>query len=122
MLIIAAILLVGVSLMHSILGGQRLINPICQLSEIPIILGSRRNTELTLKIGWHLLSVFWCHLAAMFVCIHLQIADFETVFVTSLGILFLVFGTLAFTLSRGRHRSWIFFLPLGSLLLLAALT
>ncbi len=59
MLILAAVLLIGVGLLHSVKGGKHLIAPILRMQGLPIILGSRRNTELTLWAGWHIASLFW---------------------------------------------------------------
>ncbi|MEL7282752.1 MAG: hypothetical protein AAGK79_20545 [Pseudomonadota bacterium] len=116
MLITAAILLVAVSLMHSVLGGINLINPICRRDDLPIILGSRRNTVLTLQFGWHFLSFFWMALAALLVLLHVRPDRFLEDFLMGGAGLFILRGLIALIAGRGRHLSWIFFLPIGGLL------
>lgn len=118
---LAAILLIGVSAMHSFVGGKRLIDPICSLPDLPIILGSRRNAELTLKFGWHFLSLFWLLLAGYLIALQLAVSDFEKVFTAALGCIFLLCGLIAVIASRGRHLSWVFFLPLSTILIVATL-
>ena len=66
MLTVAAFLLMTVSAMHSLLGGINLINPICSLPDLPIILGSRRITIMTLQCGWHFLSLL-CGVWSVFI-------------------------------------------------------
>jgi hypothetical protein len=57
MLLIAALLTILVGAMHSVLGGKRLIAPILRMEGLPIILGSLKNTRLTLLVGWHIASL-----------------------------------------------------------------
>ncbi|AUR05913.1 hypothetical protein PhaeoP72_03995 (plasmid) [Phaeobacter inhibens] len=116
MLITAAILLVAVSLMHSVLGGINLINPICRRADLPIILGSRRNTVLTLQFGWHFLSFFWVALTALLVLLHVRPDRFLEDFLTGGAGLFIASALIALIAGRGRHLSWIFFFPIGGLL------
>ncbi|WP_299682265.1 hypothetical protein [uncultured Roseobacter sp.] len=116
MLISAAILLVAVSLMHSVLGGINLINPICRRDDLPIILGSRRNTVLTLQFGWHFLSFFWVALAALLVLLHARPDRFLEDFLMGGAGLFIASGLIALIAGRGRHLSWVFFFPIGGLL------
>ena len=117
MLIVGALLFLAVSIMHSLLGGQRLIAPICVLKDLPAILGSRRDTELTLTIGWHLLSVFWVYLAGLLLSIHFAVSAFQSILVESLGVLSILCGVMALVMSRGKHLSSVIFVPLGLILL-----
>ena len=121
MLITAAILLVTVSLMHSVLGGINLINPICRRDDLPIILGSRRNTVLTLQFGWHFLSFFWVALAALLILLEIRPDRFLEAFLMGGAGLFIASGLIALIAGCGRHLSWVFFFPIGGLLY-AALT
>ncbi|UWR63034.1 hypothetical protein K4L02_09615 [Phaeobacter inhibens] len=116
MLITAAILLVAVSLMHSVLGGINLINPICRRDDLPIILGNRRNTVLTFQFGWHFLSFFWVALAALLVLLHIQPDRFLEGFLMGGAGLFTASGLIALIAGRGRHLSWVLFFPMGGLL------
>ncbi|WP_424972718.1 hypothetical protein [Dinoroseobacter sp. S76] len=116
MLIFAALCLCLVSFMHSGLGGRRLIDPICCLPDLPIILGSRRNTILTLKFGWHFLSLVWLVLAALLLWLEWDAAGFNAAFLLILAGHFALCGAVALIASRGRHLSWGLFLPLAGAL------
>ena len=67
MLIVAALLTVAVGLMHSVVGGRRLIEPIAAMDGLPVILGSVERTKLTLRVGWHALSLTWWGMAVALV-------------------------------------------------------
>ena len=104
-----------VGLMHSALGGPQLIAPILKRGDMPVILGNVQNSRLTLLIGWHALTlVFWAQAAVLLAYAYdpalLQSAVLFSVAVPS-GIL----GLAAVILSRGRHLSWAFFLPLAAM-------
>ena len=119
MLICAALLLLALAAMHSVLGGRDLINRICVLPDLPVILGSRRMTVLTLQIGWHLLSIFWIALALLLVRLQVDTTGFRLLFLDVFGGLFLISGIVALVAGRGRHLSWVFFLPAALLLFLS---
>lgn len=120
MLILAAFLLICVGLMHSVLGGKRLISPLLQRDDLPIILGSIENTRLTLWVGWHLLTLFfWGHAASITVIAIDQQHSAKAVLLTiALGTG--LAGWLALTLTKGKHKSWIMFLPVSVITGLAA--
>jgi len=113
MLIVAAVLLVLVGAMHSVLGGRRLIAPLLAQENFPVILGSAERGRLTLWVGWHMLSLTWLVLAGVLVAMHLQPSYRSPAFLIACAVLFGVCGITALSLSRGRHLSWVFFLPIS---------
>ena len=121
MLILAALMFVALGLMHSLRGGRYLIDPILRLDGLPVILGSRHNTRLTLKAGWHIASLFWWGNAAALVWLWSDPARGAAAFLIPLGVVCLVAGATAAWLSKGKHLSWVFFLPIGAILLWAGL-
>lgn len=122
MLLIAAILTVAVSLMHSILGEKRLIGPLLRMEGLPVILGSLNNTKLTLRIAWHITSLMWWGIAAVLVAMHVAPGTVSVAFLWMVSAVFGVSGAVALVASRGKHRSWIFFLPIAALTGYAAYT
>jgi hypothetical protein len=120
MLILAAALLFSAGLMHSVVGGKRLINPIIEWVDLPIILGSIENTRLTLWVGWHLLSVFWWGQAVVLVVIEVAPSMAVSAMLLSLSACSALAGVLALILSRAKHKSWIMFLPLAFITLIKA--
>ncbi|MBM7068259.1 hypothetical protein [Actibacterium sp. 188UL27-1] len=121
MLILAAILLFAVGLMHSLRGDRHLIAPILALPDLPIILGSRRNTELTLRIGWHVTTLFWWILGVVLIVMQFRIAAAPDVLLWGISGACGVTGLAALILSRGKHMSWVFFLPIAVLAGVSAL-
>jgi len=115
MLIAAAILTVLLALMHSILGARRLITPITRMEGLPAILGSRRMSELTLHVGWHLLSLTWLGMAGVMVAMQVMPSLHSHAFLWFVTGVFGVSGLLALFISRGRHLSWVLFLPVAIL-------
>ncbi|MEM1078850.1 MAG: hypothetical protein AAGI09_10020 [Pseudomonadota bacterium] len=105
MLTFAALCLLLVSAMHSGLGGRNLIDPICRLPDLPVILGDRRNSVLTLKFGWHFLSLFWVVLAALLFRLDMEATGFVQIFLLVLALQFALCGAIALIASRGRHLS-----------------
>ncbi len=122
MLLIAAILTIAVGLMHSILGGRRLIKPILEMEGLPVILGDIRNTRLTLFAGWHMLTLTWWSIAATMIYLHYFSAGMETAFLAIVAGMFAISGMTALIASRGRHLSWVFFLPTSAISAYCALT
>lgn len=119
--LISAVLLVLVGLFHSVIGGKRLIAPIVVREGLPTILGSRTMSRVTLKAGWHLLTVMWFALAAVLVLDGLAIAEFRQLTLLVFGGTFVFCGVIALILSRGKHLSWAFFFPIGGILFWMAL-
>lgn len=116
MLLIAATLLFLVGLMHSLLGEKNLIRPLLAKEDFPVVLGSQRNGRLTLWFGWHALTLFWW--AQAYVLMQMAV-DIETAARTTLIALCVACGTLglvALLVSKGKHLSWVFFLPLAAIL------
>lgn len=109
MLVAAAILIVLVAAMHSLIGGKRLIRPILKTDGLPIILGSLQNTKLTLSIGWRMLSLCWIGVAAALVSlqIHQNISGTRLFWIVTF--LFGVSAALALIVSKGAYKSWVFF-------------
>lgn len=121
MILAAALMLFLVGLMHSLLGGRWLINPILAKEDLPIILGSLQNSKMTLLIGWHVLTLFWWGQAVVLIVMYLDVALAGQAVLLTLGVVSAITGGLAIVLSRGRHLSWVFFFPISVLTLGAAI-
>lgn len=119
MITAAAVCLFLVGLMHSYLGGRNLIAPLMKSPDFPVVLGSQRNGRLTLYFGWHALTLFWWAQAIVLVAITVRPALVIPTTLLSLAVACAIMGGLALIVSRGRHLSWMFFLPISVLLLIA---
>ena len=115
MLFVAALLTVAVGLMHSVLGGRRLIEPIAGMDGLPVILGSVERTKLTLRGGWHMLSVTWWGMAVALAYMQAVPETKSALFLWMVAGVFGFCGAGALLLSRGAHLSWLFFLPVSAI-------
>ena len=113
MFIFSALLLFLVGVMHSALGGPHLVHPLANRHDLPVILGSRKNSRLTLLIGWHALTLVWWGQAAVLLVLAKDPALAVPAFLMSVSVVSALLGVAAICLSRGRHMSWVFFLPLA---------
>lgn len=118
--LIAAVLLVLVGLFHSLIGGRRLIAPIVARSDLPVILGDIAMSRMTLRAGWHMLTLFWFALAVILVAQVVSAISFDRLVMGVFGVSFLIAALIALVLSRGKHLSWVLFIPIGGILLVGA--
>lgn len=116
----SAIFLVLVGLMHSVLGQRNLISPLLAWEDFPIVLGSQRNGRLTLWFGWHALTLFWWAQAYVLWRIADDPSRAALVTLVSLAFACAVIGATTLVVSKAKHLSWVFFLPITILLGLAA--
>jgi hypothetical protein len=121
MLYAAALLIFFVGCMHSVLGGRRLIGPIARMNALPVILGDIRLSRLTLRAGWHGLTAAYWAIAALLAYMQVRPEAMSAPFLVMAAGLFGATGLTALILSRGRHLSWLMFLPAAILCALAAL-
>lgn len=117
---IAATLLILVGLFHSLIGGKRLIAPIVAREDLPVILGSVEMSRMTLRVGWHMLTLFWFALALILMALAQDLWPLEQLVLGGFGGLFVLSGFAALVFGRGKHLSWAFFLPIGAILLYQA--
>ena len=115
MALAAAVLIVLVGVMHSAVGGRRLVGPIARRDDLPVILGDMRLSRLTLRAGWHALTLAYWGFAALLAWPTIDPAARSAPVLVVAAILFGATGAAAFALSRGRHLSWLLFLPAAAL-------
>ncbi len=120
MLLSAALLTLLLAAMHSVLGGRRLIAPLVKQDKFPIILGSEARARITLRVGWHVLSLMWVGIAALLAAMHFGAAATSQAFLIMVATTFGLSGIAAFWLSQARHLSWVLFLPIAALCAMSA--
>jgi hypothetical protein len=109
-LIIGSITMTALAGLHSYAGEIRLVQPLLQRNDLPMLNGSMDYTKAILRWAWHLTSVAWLGFAAIFAGltqVALEARQMPAVILTGvLGIS----GIIAFIAGRGRHPAWVFFL------------
>jgi hypothetical protein len=109
MLYAAAILAIVVSLIHSLLGEQRLIKPMVDGAEPGVSVLNSRLARRIVRFAWHITSVSWCAQAAIFVVAARVAPEAQARVIAALiGASFLLMAIVSFVISRGRHVGWPF--------------
>jgi hypothetical protein len=114
-LLIAAVLLLLLGLVHSVLGERYILVRLFRRDNLPRLFGSDVFTKRTLRFAWHLTTVVWLGVAVLLV----RLAGAQTLGAPEIG------GTVAATAgvsalvalvgSRARHPAWIVFLVVAGL-------
>ncbi len=113
-LLTAAALALALGLAHSALGERYIIRRLLRRPDLPRLFGSDELTKRTLRFAWHLTSVAWWGMAAVFVALARPAGDATASRVALLlAATFGVSGALALLGSRGRHPSWLVFLAIA---------
>jgi len=118
MLILATTLLLITGIAHSYLGERYILIRLFQRENLPRLFGGTAFTIGTLRFVWHLTTVAWLALACLtFVASRGAISRDDVLLVIGLAALLSAAFPLYFT--RGRHLSWIVFVVIGALVLMA---
>jgi hypothetical protein len=113
----AAVLMFVTGLAHSYLG-ERYVLMRLQRDSLPKLLGSTEFTAGTLRFVWHLVTVAWWGLACLVLFAAKGSHTSSQALQVLAGIAF-VSAVLPLYFTRGKHLSWVVFLLVGALLLLA---
>lgn len=123
MLITAAGLALSIAVAHSWLGERYIISRLLRLEKLPRLFGDDSFTRQTIRFGWHLTTVAWVGLAAVL----MMLSGVFPALQAGSGILSLIAATfffsalLAWVFTRGRHLSWVVFLAIAALCILASI-
>lgn len=118
MLILATILLLVMGIAHSYLGERYILVRLFQRENLPKLFGGTAFTVGTLRFVWHLTTVAWLGLACLtFIASRGPISRDDVLLV--IGRVALVSAAFPLYFTRGRHLSWIVFIVIGALVLLA---
>lgn len=121
MLYIASLLTILVGLYHSLAGEKRLIRPLLAFEGLPVLGGGLWYTRALIRTAWHLTTLTWFGLAAMMIHVQLQPDRGGIVFLWIVTAVFTLSGLIALVFGRGRHPSWLAFLPVAILAASAAI-
>ena len=113
MLLIAAILLVLIGFVHSILGEKFLITRLLRRDNLPKLFGGDEFTKQLIRFAWHLTTVAWWAIAAILLVFWLEIEPVHFLVVQIIGIVFFLSGVIALIASKGKHLSWIVFFAIS---------
>jgi hypothetical protein len=119
MLYLAAALVVGLGIAHSVLGERYILVRLLR-RDLPRLFGSDRFTKQTLRFTWHITTIAWFALAAILVAAAPAPASpFRSVTLGTIAMGAVVSALLPLYFTRGRHLSWIVLLAIGLLVWLA---
>jgi hypothetical protein len=118
MLLFAAILIFLTGVAHSYLGERYILIRLFRREDLPKLLGGTAFTIGTLRFAWHLTTVAWWGFAYLLFVASRGTVSADQV-LTTVGVMSLVSAAFPIYFTRGRHLSWIVFLIVGMLALLA---
>ncbi len=114
----AAVLTVGIGAAHSWLGERYILIRLFRRDDLPQLFGGTEFTKNTLRFAWHITTLAWIGFAAILV----SIAEGALTTRTTGLIIGATFGAhfvVALVASRGKHYSWVIFLAIAVLAVVA---
>ncbi len=118
MLLLAAVLIFLTGVAHSYLGERYILIRLFRRADLPQLFGGTAFTTGTLRFAWHLTTVAWWGFAYLALVASRGPVSTDQVLAT-LGAVALVSAAFPLYFTRGRHLSWLVFLIVGGLALLA---
>lgn len=119
LLYLTALLLGGIGIAHSYLGERFILQRLFRRGDLPVILGGTEFTRNTLRFAWHLTTVAWWGFAVLLVMLAHPPLSPQLV-ARTIASVFAIHFLVALIASRGRHLSWVVFLAIASLVVLAS--
>jgi hypothetical protein len=122
LLLAAAVLAVGIGIVHSWLGERYIIVRLLRRDNLPKLFGGDRFTKQTLRFAWHLTTLAWWGLGAVLLVLSGAFSGVTTArgILAVVSFTFLASAILSFVFTKGRHVSWIVFAAIAVLCALAA--
>ena len=121
MLIAAAVLLIVMSVFHTVVGERYVLGPINAADNLPTMWDSRVYTFRTIQATWHLVSALWLGLAVYLIAIAVAPESAVTVSLVTFGVLFAALAIVPLVWDSGKHKSYIPFALISAALLASAL-
>lgn len=115
----AALLMIAIGLVHSVLGEHLIVKPILAL-QLPKINGSDFITRRTIRFAWHLTTLAVFGLAGITLVYAGAVIDMNGERVLKMiATVFFIASGISLLAVRGKHFSWWVFLTIGGLILVA---
>ncbi|MEW5736808.1 MAG: hypothetical protein AB1921_18330 [Thermodesulfobacteriota bacterium] len=115
MLIVAAVLLFGIGLAHSVLGERYILIRLFKRDNLPRLLGGDSFTKGTLRFAWHLTTLAWWGFAVLLVEVSSRAPNLPGLVLWVAACVFFLSGVLSAGFTRGKHLSWVVFFAVAIL-------
>lgn len=119
MITAGAFLIFFIGVVHSYLGERFILMRLFRLENIPELFGDDSFTKGTLRFVWHLLTVAWFGFGLMLLWLDGEPAPKNNI-LHIVASVFFISALFSAGLTRGRHLSWVVFVTIAGLLILAA--
>lgn len=116
---VAAVIILLIGLVHSWLGERYLLLRLEKLDTLPRLYGGTDYTMRLLRFAWHITTLAWCGLASVLYLLA-RPSTSPALIGRAVALCFLVQFAVSLWGSRGKHLSWLGFLLVGVLTLLAS--
>lgn len=113
MLTAAALLAIGIGLIHSYLGEKYILIRLFR-QPLPKLFGDDWFTKQTLRFVWHILTVTWFGFAATLIVLESPEVSRSSLIMV-VGVTFAITALIALIASRAKHLSWIVFGAISAL-------
>lgn len=110
----AAVLLICISLAHSLIGERLLLIPLFQENSVKLF-HKKPYMKMVLRFAWHITTIAWWGLALVII----DIANIENpshLTVHSIAATLILTAIMIFSFTKGRHLAWIVFLTISGCL------
>ena len=114
LLLMAALLVLLVSVAHSYLGERYILTRLFRRADLPKLFGSDEFTRATLRFAWHITSLAWLGLGSVILVIG-SVGPQAPMLAAIVSGTFAATGLVALVASRGRHLSWVVFFAIAAL-------
>ena len=115
LLYLAALILVIVAFIHSILGEKYILIRLFRRDNLPKLFGSDDFTKKTLRFAWHITSIAWLGLAGIMILLaqpEINKGQIGQIIVLT----FVAHFAISLIASKGKHLSWLAFLAMSLLI------
>ena len=114
-LLVAATLVVALVVAHSYLGERYILIRLFRRNDLPKLLGGAEFTKQTLRLAWHITSVFGLGFAGLLAVLAWSGDVAGNLLAQIIAATCALSGVVALVGSRGRHLSWVVFFAIAAL-------
>jgi hypothetical protein len=119
MIVAGVFLIFFIGVVHSYLGERYILTRLFRLENIPKLFGDDSFTKGTLRFVWHLLTIAWFGFGLILLWLDNGPAP-ENSILYIVASVFFIGALFSAGFTKGRHLSWVVFVTIAGLLMLAA--
>lgn len=111
---VAALSIVGIGLVHSILGESGIVKPVLKRMDWAGVPPDADFLNRTVRFAWHITTFAWIGLAVILMAPLIGMEGNAAFVALTIAATFLVTGIVTIIASKGRHLAWIVFFVIAA--------